>query len=220
MERLAHLISDAIAEKKLKLVKIGRHCPPLSHLFFADDVLLFIEGSAEQLNVVMEILGVFCAASGQKLNVQKSRMYCSKNMASALCNQLNKACGIPLTSSLGDYLGVPLCSGRVTKATFTNVVEAVQSRLSAWKVNSLSLAGRMTLIQSVTGTVPNHIMQSNLLPSSILNEIDKLKRRFLWGGKEGSRKLHLVAWDEVCKPKSIGGTRIRKSLDNNKSMLM
>lgn len=46
-------------------------------------------------------------------------------------------------------------------------------------------------------------------------EIDKLHRNFLWGDMEDKRKVHLVKWDLVCKPKASGGVGIRKCCDNN-----
>jgi hypothetical protein len=40
--------------------------PPLSHILFADDVMLFCEASTEQVKVVMDILEEFCSASGSR----------------------------------------------------------------------------------------------------------------------------------------------------------
>ncbi|XP_061376295.1 uncharacterized protein LOC133318322, partial [Gastrolobium bilobum] len=48
MERLAHLISQAVDHRRWKPVRIKRGAPQISHLFFADDLLLFAEASQEQ----------------------------------------------------------------------------------------------------------------------------------------------------------------------------
>ncbi|KAE8691524.1 hypothetical protein F3Y22_tig00110890pilonHSYRG01693 [Hibiscus syriacus] len=52
-------------------------------------------------------------------------------------------------------------------------------------------------------------MMTSKLPISIVNEIDRFNRRFLWGGNEEKRVPHLVAWDEVCRPKRFGWLGLR-----------
>lgn len=43
------------------------------------------------------------------------------------------------------------------------------------------MAGRMVLIQSSSSTILAYVMQINLLPSKILDGIDRINRNFLWG---------------------------------------
>ena len=42
-----------------------------------------------------------------------------------------------------------------------------------------------------------------ILPQSVLQEVDKKCREFLWGSSEGHKKIALVAWDKVCVPKKV-----------------
>ncbi|OMO49325.1 hypothetical protein CCACVL1_31074 [Corchorus capsularis] len=46
-----------------------------------------------------------------------------------------------------------------------------------------------------------------------------LSRRFLWGGSEGKKALHLVHWDDVCKPKVYGGLGLQKMEYHNRVLL-
>jgi len=49
-----------------------------------------------------------------------------------------------------------------------------------------------------------------LAPTTMIQKIDALFRRFLWdGGKKIGRKLHLVSWAKVAKPISEGGLHFR-----------
>lgn len=57
------------------------------------------------------------------------------------------------------------------------------------------------------------------LPKSVIREIDMVCRRFLWGEKEGMRKLHLVSWGKVCLPKANGGLGFRERSKWNKAAL-
>lgn len=58
-------------------------------------------------------------------------------------------------------------------------------------------------------------MQTVALPSSIINQIDRLNRNFLWGGtkfkKRRRKKINMVNWDTVCRSKRCGGLGIRKA---------
>jgi hypothetical protein len=44
------------------------------------------------------------------------------------------------------------------------------------------------------------------LPTHVRNEIDRIRKRFLWyGGNSTRKKYHLVSWDVICKGKSQCG---------------
>ena len=69
MERLGRLIDQAIQEGRWSPIRLSRHSPNLSHLFFADDLLLFAEASESQIGMIMECLNNFCLALGQRINL-------------------------------------------------------------------------------------------------------------------------------------------------------
>lgn len=66
MKRLGYLINKAVNLGEWCLIKISRHGPPLSFLFFSDDLLLFGEAFVQQIMVTKDYLVVFGLASGQK----------------------------------------------------------------------------------------------------------------------------------------------------------
>lgn len=57
------------------------------------------------------------------------------------------------------------------------------------------------------------------IPSSIVSDIEKCKRNFLWGKGKDSMGLHPVAWEEVCKLKRFGGIGIKRIRDVDKALL-
>lgn len=44
------------------------------------------------------------------------------------------------------------------------------------------IAGKATLVQSVSSTIPSYTMQTMKLPENICKHLDRLNRDFLWGG--------------------------------------
>ena len=110
--------------------------------------------------------------------------------------------GIQFTTDIGRYLGVSLCTERRSKRHFEFMTENIQHRLSSWKAKNLSLAGRCTLIQSVLSGIPSYIMQTAWLPQSTCDALNQLNRNFLWGTTVDKRKLHLLHWRKVTRPKT------------------
>ena len=174
----------------------------------------------EQAGLVKACLDDFCATSGQKVNAGKSRIFLSSNVNHCRKQEISRFLGFSLSADLGRYLGVPIHHKRAVKETYKDIMERVNRKLSSWKASNLSLAARHTLITSVISATPNYIMQTNPLPVSVCDEMDKRCRAFLWGDTSQSRKPHLVAWKDVCLRKEERGLGIRRARQQNESFMM
>ena len=75
------------------------------------------------------------------------------------------------------------------------------------------------LIKSVMATIPNHVMQGVALRSHLCEKLDKINRDFLWGSSTEKKKLHLVGWSKVIKPKEEGGLGIQAAQAKNIALL-
>lgn len=64
IERLSHLINLDVGNRLWAPIKLSRGGHPLSHLAFADDLMLFAEVTMEQVGIVKTCLDLFCASSG------------------------------------------------------------------------------------------------------------------------------------------------------------
>ncbi|KAG7544019.1 Ribonuclease H domain [Arabidopsis thaliana x Arabidopsis arenosa] len=219
MERLCHQIERSIESKEWKPISISQGGPKLSHICFADDLILFAEASVTQIRVIRKVLEKFCEASGQKVSLEKSKIFFSKNVHRDLEKLISEESGIQSTRDLGKYLGMPVLQKRINKETFGGVLERVTSRLSGWKSRTLSLAGRLTLTKAVISSIPVHSMSTISLPKSTLDSLDRISRSFLWGSSPEKRKQHLISWKKVCRPKKDGGLGIRLARDMNKALL-
>ena len=95
----------------------------------------------------------------------------------------------------------------------------MQGRLAGWKANLLSFVGRLVLTQDVTSTIPNYAMQCIALPAKVLTNVDRLSCDFLWGSSKNKKKLHLVGWNKITKPKKEGGLGIQTAKAKNIALL-
>ena len=59
---------------------ITRGGPRLSHLYFANDLIMFAKVSVEQVQVIKRALEIFCQSSGHKINFGKSCVFFLKNI--------------------------------------------------------------------------------------------------------------------------------------------
>ncbi|GJZ37313.1 hypothetical protein Tco_0583504 [Tanacetum coccineum] len=129
-----------------------RFCSKLEliNLCFADDLFLFAHGDVSSAMVIKEALDEFKDASGLTPSMPKCTAY--------FCNVLNHT-KLAILHILPfeegrlpvKYLGVPLVSSRLIFRDCKELVEKVQNRVNDWKNKSLSIAGRLQLIQSVMG---------------------------------------------------------------------
>ena len=136
----------------------GRSGPLISHLLFADDLLLFAEASIEQSHCIMHCFNLFCEASGKKINNQKTQIFFSKNVDQQLRDDILHHTGYTPVIHLGKYLGANIDPGKTTRGKFNHNIEKIQSRLSGWKHQCLSLAGRLTISKSVISFIPYYHM--------------------------------------------------------------
>ena len=136
-------------------------------------------------------MDTFCNIFGQKINYLKSKIFFSPKTGPKNIKRVENELQISFTRNFGKYLGAPILPDRRNMRSYDFIVNKLRDRLASWKVNSLSMADRFTLINSVTTAIPTHIMQCTLLPTKICKEIDKLNRNFLWGDFDSKKKLHL-----------------------------
>ncbi|XP_031120628.1 uncharacterized protein LOC116023758 [Ipomoea triloba] len=219
MERLAYDIHNKVATGTWKPIKISRGGIGISHLFFVDDLMLFGEASEKQAKTMIDCLNNFSAASGLTVNLTKSTTFCSPNLNAGLRNRIKDILNIPIAANMGHYLGMPILQRRVSRHTFSYVVDKMRKKLATWKASALSMAGRRILVQSSLASVPTYSMQSLAFPVSTCTDIDRVCRNFLWGHDDITRKIHTINWSDICRPREVGGLGLRKARDFNMAFL-
>ncbi|GKC34870.1 hypothetical protein Tco_1047254, partial [Tanacetum coccineum] len=146
-----HISSDTKAdlEKKsmFKGVSIGSTLH-LSHLFYADDVGFMRKWSNSNFSTIVNVLKCFFHASGLRINMHKSKLIGNavddvklKQVAHSLgCLQLE-----PPFSNLGTKI-----RGLMSRInSWDEIVNKLLAHLSKWKMKTLSIGGRLTLLKLV-----------------------------------------------------------------------
>lgn len=82
----------------------------MSHLFFAHDILLFVEASEDKIDYIREGLQSFCDSSCQKTNLNKSSILFLSNLSEQVTQQLSSKKGKPKETELGSTLDIKFSS--------------------------------------------------------------------------------------------------------------
>lgn len=76
----------------------------VSHLFFADDLMLFAKANEKGSEAIKDVLDLFCEESGQRVNYEKSCIYFSPNVPTPLKEKVCENLNIQATKNLEKYL--------------------------------------------------------------------------------------------------------------------
>lgn len=219
MEVLSQRGSASVSEGCWHHIRTSRHGLSISHLFFADDLLLFGAASMQQAMEMDYIMTKFCKISGQIISLHKSQILISKNIACQFNPSGFTSRGITCTSNLGKYLSIPLIHVRTNKQTYGFIIDNDKDKLSAWRAKMLSQAAQCLLVKTVISSMPSYALQTVRLPARLIEELERSSRRFFWGETDVNTKLHWCNWRTICQPLSTGGPGIKRLRDMNSAML-
>ena len=186
----------------------------ITHLTFADDVLLFCYGDNDSVSTIMRAIGKFSAISGLCLNPSKCVTFFG-NAPSAVQDFTIATSGFNRGSLPVTYLGLPLISGKLNTRDCQPLVSKITARMESWNSNYISQAGRAQLIKSVVFGIQNHWTMYLFLPKKILRRIQSIMSRFLWKGSSLGPCHYKVSWKQCCLRKEEGGLGFKELLSWN-----
>ncbi|KAM5549758.1 hypothetical protein ABKV19_000926 [Rosa sericea] len=118
------------------------------------------------------------------------------------------------------YLGVPIFVGRPKRIYFQVLADRIRNVMSHWRGHSLSMAGRVTLVNSVVVSMLSHSFTIYAWPKTVLQQVRNWMRNFIWTGNVSSRAYHPVSWKKCCAPLKEGGLGVRNIMALNKAFLL
>ncbi|KAL6205681.1 hypothetical protein ACLB2K_022935 [Fragaria x ananassa] len=98
---------------------------------------------------------------------------------------------IPVGKLPFTYLGVPIFIGRPKRRYFQGLADRVKSRFSQWRGSSLSMAGRVVLVNSVITSMLSHSFFVYSWPQTVLSDL----RRLVWKSAKDGKLIVALAYD-------------------------
>ncbi|CAA7046646.1 unnamed protein product [Microthlaspi erraticum] len=154
----------------------------LTHLSFADDLLIFVDGSSQLVAGVFTVLSQFEKMSGLAVNISKTSLFCSGVSDTTLLDLSNRFSLTPGSLPIR-YLGLPLCSKKLSVSDCDPLISKIRMKMNSWMHRPLSLAGRLRLLSSIISGLIGFWTQAFFLPKAVIKKINALCSSFLWHGK-------------------------------------
>ena len=218
-EGLSSLLQRAISMGSIKGVVASPQGPHISHLFFADDSIIFCQATKEDCDHLVQILEIYEQASGQKINREKTSLFFSHNTSHDMQEEIKQRFGAEVIKQHETYLGLPSLVGRSKKNTFHALKERLDSKLSGWKEKMLSQAGKEILIKAVAQAILAYTMSVFKFLDTLCDEMTSMVRAFWRGQSNGKNKIGWLSWDKICVPKKEGGLGFRNLKAFNLALL-
>ncbi|KAI0515490.1 hypothetical protein KFK09_008154 [Dendrobium nobile] len=204
MDCLSSCFDDAITNHTLSGMEVGHIS--ISHLLYADDLLVFAKANQDNAHCLNTILSSFANFSGLRVNSSKSKILFSKN--SCLDQDISNILNIPISTAPINYLGIPIFTRKLKICDFQPLIHKISVSLDGWKARTLSMAGRLQFLNYTINNIILYWVRGTLIPKTCIKKIKSLCSRFLYYGDINKRKLHMISWKETCKPKIYGGLGI------------
>nr|GEU57290.1 RNA-directed DNA polymerase, eukaryota [Tanacetum cinerariifolium] len=184
-----------------------------------DDAIFIGEWSIGNLDNLLKILKCFHLASGLCINVNKSHVL-GVGVPLYIVRQGALCIGCEVMQTPFKYLGVMVGDHMSRYSAWSNTIQKVRGRLTRWKVKTLSIGGRLTLLKSVLSAVLIYNMSLYKAPKCVLHELERLHNNFFKGGDSQDSKITWVAWAKVLSSKKNGGLGLSSFFALNRALLL
>ncbi|XP_018467689.2 uncharacterized protein LOC108839423 [Raphanus sativus] len=190
----------------------------VTHLAFADDLMIFADGTTDSVKCIAETMEEFALWSGLRMNKAKTELYTAGlNADEAL--EISRL-GFSIGAMPIRYLGLPLMYRKLRLPDYKPLIDRISANFNCWSARALSFAGRKQLLSSVIYGSINFWTSAFILPKNCIKRIEALCSQFLWGGTETKRSIAKVAWKTVTLPKEEGGLGLRDISRWNKTLCL
>lgn len=200
----------------MKQISAARQVLVPSHCFYADDLLLYCKGNTGSLEHLKDLFVKYAACSGQIINNRKSSIHV-RGISNVRLENMVQLLSFSVGTLPFTYLGAPILKGRSRTSYFQPIADKIKIKLAPRKAYLLSIAGRVQLVKSVVQSMLIHTMSVYSWTISLLREIEKWIKNFIWSVDINKRKLVTIAWKKVCADVDEGGLGIRSLIKLNEA---
>ncbi|GJV06109.1 RNA-directed DNA polymerase, eukaryota [Tanacetum coccineum] len=142
----------------------------LSHLFYADDVIFVGKWNLSNLSTIVNVLNLFYLATSLKINLHKSKLM-GIGIPHDVVASAARSIGCSTLHTYFNYLRVKVRGIMSRLSSWDDVVAKLSSRLSKWKLKTLSIGG---------------------LSKGVLSKIESIRRNFFNGVENAKKKMSLI----------------------------
>jgi hypothetical protein len=167
VDSLARMMDEACENGVLK--GLGRHMIPngVILLQYADDTIICLDNDLSKARNLKMLLYIYEMMASLKINFMKSEIFMINGDDDIKMQYANLFdCQIGTFPMM--YLGVPVSPYRLRIADWIRLEEKFYKRLDSGKGSSLSIAGRITLINACLSNSPIYHMSMYLLPNTTI----------------------------------------------------
>ncbi|KAF1881574.1 hypothetical protein Lal_00021429 [Lupinus albus] len=182
-------ISKLVVDRKLSLIYGPNRIQSHSHVLYVGDVLILCKGIKRNLEHLNSLLSEYVQASGQHINLNKSKFY--------TCNASHRK--VANLCSILSFNGF-LFKGKHKRVHLQPIADRIFQKLANWKESSLSITGKVELVKSIINSMLVYSFLIYSWPSQLIKNIDGCIRNFIWAGDINAKKLIIMAWKQVCSP--------------------
>lgn len=183
IEILSRLLAKEEQLSHFKGIKISRTSPSISHLLFADDLVIYCSPTQEDALCIKMVLDKFYNWSSQFANKEKSMIHFSKNTLPHTKLDIINTLHFKECNHKTKHLGLPFCKPVSRKSSFQDISDKINANMNGWKSKILSQASRFVLIKAVAQAIPTYVMSTTLFPKSVCHKMDANFSRNFGGGK-------------------------------------
>ncbi|GKE31925.1 RNA-directed DNA polymerase, eukaryota, partial [Tanacetum coccineum] len=137
---------------------------------------------------------------GLKINIHKSKLM-GVGVASDEVESVARIVGCSTFSSPFTYLGVKMGGFMSRIKSWDEVKCNLTSRLCKWKIKTLSIGVRLTLLKYVLSSMPLYHMFIFKVPMGVLKNMESMRRNFFNGVEGSNGKMALICWEKVLASK-------------------
>nr|GEU60225.1 RNA-directed DNA polymerase, eukaryota [Tanacetum cinerariifolium] len=177
-----------------------KQCDPLSPLLFYGEPSSFL------------------SKFGLRMNLHKSKLM-GISVEDELVFRAAIKMGCSTLKTHFSYLGIKMGGLMSRIKAWDEIVVILHARLSMWKMKTLSIRGRLTLLKSVLGSTPIYYMSIYKVPSKVLKCLEDIRHKFFIGADLKEKKMSWFKWSRVLASKDKGWLGVSSFFALNRALL-
>lgn len=172
-EALSCMIKTGARENLFRGITLKEGSVQMTHLQFADDVILFLNDDYSSILGIKRILQCFQVISGMKVNFTKSQVY-----AFHIDAEVKKKWALKLQCILGSvpfkYLGANIGASPSSIQFWEPLIERFKRKVSCYDASHISMAGRAVLLQAAIDSTPVYWLSLYKIPVAVVKSIESI----------------------------------------------